>query len=132
MPKMSTERSPKRREAKQQVEDMGVTQSPALAQGSRCCWTLSNAIWFTLSVGSLAFCISLSVKTSQLEERILDLENVKGDTQPHRGPSLAADRMRLLVQDRVEQLLGQRSYEDAARHRTAREAPADCNCPAGM
>ncbi|GCB61574.1 hypothetical protein scyTo_0007073 [Scyliorhinus torazame] len=92
---------------------------------------MSNALWFLLSVGSLAFCISLSVKTSQLEERILDLEIVKGDTLPHRAPSIAADRMRLLVQERVEQLLSQRSYEDSAKRRAAREAPSDCNCPAG-
>ncbi|XP_059507284.1 collagen alpha-1(XXV) chain-like [Stegostoma tigrinum] len=125
MPKMSAERSPKRSGLKQQVEGVGLSQT------SRCCWSLANALWLLLSAASLAFCVSLSVKTSQLEERILHLENGKGDTLPYRSPSSEADRMRLLAQDRVEQLLSQRSYEDAGKRRVAREAPTACNCPAG-
>ncbi|XP_051896495.1 collagen alpha-1(XXV) chain-like [Pristis pectinata] len=125
MPKTSVERSSKR-----QVEGAGAARSPAL--GVRGCWTLSSAVWSVLSLGSVAFCICLSVKTSQLEERILDLENVKGAALlPPLGPGSAADRMRVLVQERVDHLLSQRFHEESARRRTAREASTDCSCPAG-
>ncbi|XP_067832118.1 collagen alpha-1(XXV) chain-like [Heptranchias perlo] len=127
MSKMSTELSSEQTEDQKQVEGAGATPSP----GGWCCRTLSNALWFVLSVGSVAFCICLSVKTSQLEERIFVLEKVKGDTLPHPGPSASADRMRLFVQEKVDQLLSQRSYEDAGKRRTAREASYECNCPAG-
>ncbi|XP_069779209.1 collagen alpha-1(XXV) chain-like [Narcine bancroftii] len=121
MPKASTERSSNR-----QVEGAGAARSPSPGLGG--CWTLYNV----LSLGSVAFCICLSVKTSQLEERILDLENVKGDALlPPLSPSSAADRMRVLVQERVDHLLNQRFHEDTVRRRHAREVSTECSCPAG-
>ncbi|XP_072410511.1 collagen alpha-1(XXV) chain-like isoform X2 [Chiloscyllium punctatum] len=131
MPKMSAERSPKRSvsEQQQQQQQLGAA---GLSQSSRCSWCLGNALWLLLSAASLAFCVSLSVKTSQLEERILHLETGHGEPPAHRSASLPADRMRLLVQDRVEQLLNQGSHEDAGKRRTAREAPTSCDCPADI
>ncbi|XP_072920098.1 collagen alpha-1(XXV) chain-like [Hemitrygon akajei] len=127
MPKASTERSSKR-----QVEAAAVAWSLA-PPGVRGCWSLSSALWSLLSLGSVAFCICLSVKTSQLEERILDLENVKGAALlPPLDTGSAADRMRVLVQEKVEHLLSQQKFhEDAAKRRTVREASTECNCPAG-
>ncbi|XP_078252371.1 collagen alpha-1(XXV) chain-like [Rhinoraja longicauda] len=127
MPKASTERVCKR-----QVEAGGTAGSRALALRGMC-WSLPSVLWSVLSLGSVAFCICLSVKTSQLEERILDLESVKGDVVlPPLSPGSAADRMRVLVQERVDHLLSQpRFHEGEARRRSAREASAECNCPAG-
>lgn len=83
-----------------------------------------------LSVVAILSCLYLGVKTNDLQARIAALESAKG------APSIpllsdTEDQLKAMVQEKVERLLAQKSYEHMAKIRIAREAPSECNCPAG-
>ncbi|KAJ7327052.1 hypothetical protein JRQ81_016811, partial [Phrynocephalus forsythii] len=95
---------------------------------------------FLLSVLSVASCVYLGVKMSDLQGRVFLLEAVQGDLSSSSSSSAAAvaysplpgsslDQLNSLVQEKVERLLAQKSYEHMAKIRIAREAPPECNCP---
>ncbi|XP_038851490.1 collagen alpha-1(XXV) chain-like isoform X2 [Salvelinus namaycush] len=98
-----------------------------------CCTTVMNIISSLLSVASLAFCILLSLQTSEIKDRVLDLETRLGEHVFHRVPGFSVDQFNSLIQERVDELLSQRSYEHFAKIRIARQvSPSpDCNCPPG-
>lgn len=72
-----------------------------------CCTTVMNVISSLFSVASLAFCILLSVQTSAIADRVLDLETGHGEQIFHRVPSFSVDQFNSLIQERVDELLSQ-------------------------
>uniref|UniRef100_A0A4W5QCS0 Uncharacterized protein n=1 Tax=Hucho hucho TaxID=62062 RepID=A0A4W5QCS0_9TELE len=98
-----------------------------------CCPTVMNVISSLFSVASLAFCILISVQTSAITDRVLDLETGHGEQVFHRVPSFSVDQFNSLIQERVDELLSQRSYENLSKIRIARQVSPtpDCNCPPG-
>ncbi|VFV42137.1 collagen alpha-1 chain-like [Lynx pardinus] len=98
----------------------------------RCAWTVPpcTSLAALLSVVALMSCLYLGVKTNDLQARIAALESAKGDPSIHLLPD-RLDQLKAVVQEKVEELLAQRSYEHMAKIRIAREAPSECNCPAG-
>ncbi|XP_061441407.1 collagen alpha-1(XXV) chain-like [Rhineura floridana] len=112
--------------------------------GQRCCSSrtapsssLLAALLF--SVVSIVSCVYLGMKTNDLQARVLAIETAQGDifaaasasASNQLMPSYTLDQLNSLMQDKVEQLLAQKSYEHMARIRIAREAPPECNCPPG-
>ncbi|EFB16735.1 hypothetical protein PANDA_005129 [Ailuropoda melanoleuca] len=90
-----------------------------------------TALAALLSVVAVMSCLYLGVKTNDLQARIAALESAKGDPSIHLLPD-GLDQLKAMVQEKVEQLLAQKSYEHMAKIRIAREAPSECNCPAGQ
>ncbi|KAK6323500.1 hypothetical protein J4Q44_G00058390, partial [Coregonus suidteri] len=86
-----------------------------------CCTTVMNVISSLFSVASLAFCIFLSLQTSEINDRVLDLETGHGEHVFHRVSGFSVDQFNSLIQERVNELLSQRSYEHFAKIRIARQ-----------
>ncbi|MBN3285511.1 COPA1 protein, partial [Polyodon spathula] len=97
----------------------------------RCSRSFLNVLSFILSLLCVAYCILLSVRTSEFQDRVFALETGKGELYHHRTPAFSVDQLNYMVQERVDELLAQRSYEHLAKIRIAREAPPECSCPAG-
>ncbi|XP_058049274.1 collagen alpha-1(XXV) chain-like [Ahaetulla prasina] len=97
---------------------------------------------FLLSVGSIASCVYLGMKTNDLQARVFAIEAAQGDmgaaaaaavAGSYRAlPSYSLDQLNSLMQEKVEQLLAQKTYEHMAKIRTVREASSECNCPPGF
>ncbi|XP_050971914.1 collagen alpha-1(XXV) chain [Labeo rohita] len=88
---------------------------------------------FVFSVVSFAFCFLLSVQTSEIKDRIANMEigSGAGVINPFHGVSM--DQFNAMIQERVDELLSRRSYEHLVRIRTARQvSPPECNCPPGV
>lgn len=100
--------------------------------GQRCAGTMVScaALATLLSVVAVVFCLYLGVKTNDLQARIAALESAKGTPSFRLLPD-TMDELKAMVQEKVERLLAQKSYEHMAKIRIAREAPSECNCPAG-
>lgn len=81
-----------------------------------CCTAVMNVISSLFSVASLAFCILLSVQTSAITDRVLDLETGHGEQIFHRVPSFSVDQFNSLIQERVDELLSQVSITSTWRH----------------
>ncbi|KAK1345668.1 hypothetical protein QTO34_008132 [Cnephaeus nilssonii] len=107
------------------------SEDPSLAR-QRCARTVppSAALAALLSVVAVMSCLYLGVKTNDLQARIAALESAKGDPSIRPLPD-CLDQLKAVVQEKVERLLAQKSYEHMAKIRIAREAPSECNCPAG-
>ncbi|KAG9480206.1 hypothetical protein GDO78_011953, partial [Eleutherodactylus coqui] len=95
-----------------------------------CSRTLPSVLALVLSLFSLACCVYLNVRSGDLEGRMWALEHGKSGDIFH-VPGLSVDQLNSIVQEKVDRLLSQRSYEHMAKIRISREAPAECNCPAG-
>ncbi|MBN3305591.1 COPA1 protein, partial [Amia calva] len=93
--------------------------------------TFANVLSFSFSLLSVAYCIFLNVYTTETRERVVALETGTGELLYHHVPGFSVDQLNLMIQEKENKLLSQRSYEHLAKIRIAREAPADCNCPAG-
>ncbi|KAJ8377845.1 hypothetical protein AAFF_G00250770 [Aldrovandia affinis] len=106
-------------------------RKPGSYKRQHCCRTFANVISFIFSVVSVAYCILLSVQTSEIRERVVELESGHGELLYHQARGFSMDQFNSLVRERVDQLLSQRSYEHLAKVRSARQAPADCSCPPG-
>uniref|UniRef100_A0AAV2KJV3 Uncharacterized protein n=1 Tax=Knipowitschia caucasica TaxID=637954 RepID=A0AAV2KJV3_KNICA len=79
------------------------------------------------SVASVAFCVFLSFNTAEIRSRVVDLESGKGEhTFGH-----SVEDLNSLIQQKVDEVLSQRTYENYVRTRTARQASPECNCPPG-
>ncbi|MCI4377494.1 hypothetical protein PGIGA_G00204230 [Pangasianodon gigas] len=91
--------------------------------------TITGAIPFVFSIASVAFCILLGIQSSDLKNRMLDLESSNGERLSHPFAEVSIDEFNSMVQERVDEVLAQHSYEHFARIRTAREVSPDCNCP---
>ncbi|MBN3289659.1 COPA1 protein, partial [Polypterus senegalus] len=102
-------------------------------EGQRCCGrTIPGVLSFLSSLLSITYCILLSVRTAAIQERVVALEmGHKGDLYYHSSPSFSTEQLNSVVQERVDELLSQRTYEHLAKLRIAREAPSECGCPAG-
>ncbi|KAJ8339779.1 hypothetical protein SKAU_G00344120 [Synaphobranchus kaupii] len=96
-----------------------------------CSRTFAGFLSLSFSVASLAYCVFLSVQTSEIRERMAELENGNAEFLYRPFPGFALDKLNSMIHDRVDQLLSQRSYEHLAKMRIARQAPAECNCPPG-
>ncbi|XP_063811894.1 collagen alpha-1(XXV) chain-like [Pseudophryne corroboree] len=92
--------------------------------------TVPSVLALVLSLLSLASCLYLNVKSIDLQGRMWALEHGQSGEVFH-VPGLSVDQLNSIVQEKVDRLLSQRSYENMAKIRISREAPADCNCPAG-
>ncbi|KAA0723938.1 Collagen alpha-1(XXV) chain CLAC-P [Triplophysa tibetana] len=88
-----------------------------------------DVIPFVFSVVSFAFCFLLSVQNSDIKDRVVDLEIGSGARLLSPLNGLSMDQFNAMVQEKVDTLLSQRSYEHLARVRTVRETSPDCNCP---
>ncbi|CAB1452378.1 unnamed protein product [Pleuronectes platessa] len=91
--------------------------------------TLLNIISSLCSVASVAFCVLLSINAADIRHRVVDLESVNGGQTLIRAPGSSMDDLSSLVQQRVDELLSQRSYENLIKIRTARQTSPECNCP---
>ncbi|KAH0500766.1 Collagen alpha-1(XXV) chain [Microtus ochrogaster] len=81
--------------------------------------------------GTMASCTALATLLSVVAvARIAALESAKGTPSFRPLPEIM-DELKAMVQEKVERLLAQKSYEHMAKIRIAREAPSECNCPAG-
>ncbi|KAJ8262537.1 hypothetical protein GJAV_G00167540 [Gymnothorax javanicus] len=94
-----------------------------------CCRTFGSVISLLFSVVSVAFSVFLSIQTSEISQRVVELETGNGEILFHQVPGFSMDRFNSLVRERVDQLLSQRTYEHMAKIRTARQAPTECDCP---
>uniref|UniRef100_K7F5C9 Collagen alpha-1(XXV) chain n=1 Tax=Pelodiscus sinensis TaxID=13735 RepID=K7F5C9_PELSI len=112
--------------------------APRCLGGQRCCpsWTLplSSLLAAFLSVAAVACCVYLGVKTSDLHARVSAIESAQGDFSAAASyqllPGFSLDQLNSMMQEKVERLLAQKSYEHLAKIRIAREVPPECNCPA--
>ncbi|TSK82195.1 Collagen alpha-1(XXV) chain [Bagarius yarrelli] len=93
--------------------------------------TITGAIPFAFSVASVAFCILLGIQSNDIKNRMLDLESSNGARLLHPFAEVSIDEFNSMVQERVDEVLAQRSYVPFARVRTARQVSPDCNCPPG-
>ncbi|MEE6460464.1 hypothetical protein FKM82_000973 [Ascaphus truei] len=96
------------------------------------CWgrTLPSVLALVLSLLSLASCLYLNAKTGDLQGRVWAAEHGKDGGVSFQVPGFSVDQLNSIVQEKVDRLLSQRSYEHMAKIRVSREAPAECNCPA--
>ncbi|XP_051980951.1 collagen alpha-1(XXV) chain-like, partial [Xyrauchen texanus] len=94
-----------------------------------CLRAIVDAIPFVFSLVSFAFCFLLSVQTGEIKDRVVDLESGSGARLFSPLHGLSMDQFNSMVQERVDELLSQRSYENLARIRTVRQASPECNCP---
>ncbi|KAJ8269353.1 hypothetical protein COCON_G00119600 [Conger conger] len=104
-------------------------KDPGSYKRQYCCRTFGSVISLLFSVVSVAYCILLSVQTSEIRQRVVELETGTGELLYHQIPGFSMDQFNSLVRERVDQLLSQRTYEHLAKIRSAREAPSECNCP---
>lgn len=95
-----------------------------------CC----SALPVLLSALAAASCVYLGVRTSDLQARLAAIEGARGGSAAAPLPPLpgfSLERLNAMMQEKVERLLAQKSYEHLAKIRAAREAPAECSCPPG-
>ena len=59
------------------------------------------------SVASMAFCVFLSINTSDVTRRIVDLESRIGEPNLIRPVGYSVDDFNILIRDRVDELLSQ-------------------------
>ncbi|KAJ8254632.1 hypothetical protein GJAV_G00195260, partial [Gymnothorax javanicus] len=99
----------------------------------RCFLALPTVACFMLSVSSIAICILVCFKTSQLEHRVQALEmETRSVFHPPEASFLGADGTVLPVfRDTIEKLLQERMNEVLPKVRTARDVSQDCVCPPG-
>ncbi|MED6280950.1 hypothetical protein CHARACLAT_016330 [Characodon lateralis] len=83
------------------------------------------------SVASIAFCVHLSISAADIRSRVVGLESGTAERTFIQARGYPMEDFNSLVQQRVDELLSQRSYENFAKIRNARQAAADCNCPPG-
>ncbi|KAI3376487.1 hypothetical protein L3Q82_016947 [Scortum barcoo] len=108
-------------------EKMEKEAAPGKRRHSRT--TALNIISSLCSVASVAFCVLLSINAADTRSRVAGLES--GEHTLIRAPGYSLDDLNSLIEQRVDELLSQRSYENLARIRTARQASPECNCPPG-
>ncbi|KAJ8382334.1 hypothetical protein SKAU_G00031120 [Synaphobranchus kaupii] len=106
-------------------------RKPGSYKRQYCCRTFASVISLLFSVVSVAYCILLSVQTSEMRQRVVELETGNGELLYHQVRDFPMDQFNSLVRERVDQLLSQRTYEHLAKIRSARQAPPECNCPPG-
>ncbi|KAG8006224.1 Collagen alpha-1(XXV) chain, partial [Nibea albiflora] len=109
------------------VEKMEKEVAPEKRQYYRT--TVLNIISSLCSVASVAFCILLSINAADIKNRVVDLESGNGEHTFLRVPGYSMDDFNSLIEQRVDELLSQRSYENFVKIRTARQASPECNCP---
>ncbi|XP_061922994.1 collagen alpha-1(XXV) chain-like isoform X2 [Entelurus aequoreus] len=90
---------------------------------SRASGVALSAIPSVCSVASVAFCIVLSIHAADVRRRLVGLEH-GADTFTRTSAGLDA-----LIEQKVNQMFTQRSYEQFVKTRTARQASPECNCP---
>ncbi|CAK6967997.1 collagen alpha-1(XXV) chain, partial [Scomber scombrus] len=117
----------KARGASKCVEKMEKEVAPQKRQ--YCRTTVLNIISSLCSVASIAFCILLSINTTDIKNRVVDLESGNGEHTFIRTPGYSVDDFNSMIQQRVNDLLSQRSYENLVKIRTARQASPECSCP---
>ncbi|TDG99796.1 hypothetical protein EPR50_G00197940 [Perca flavescens] len=111
------------------VEKMEKEVAPQKRQ--HCGTTVLNIISYLCSVASIAFCIFLSINTADLKNRVVDLESGNDEHTLIRAPGYSMGHFNSLIEQRVDELLSQRSYEHFVKIRTARQAGPECSCPPG-
>lgn len=72
-----------------------------------CRTTVLNIISSLCSVASIAFCILLSINTTDIKNRVVDLESGNGEHTFIRAPGYSMDDFNSLIQQRVNELLSQ-------------------------
>lgn len=81
----------------------------------RCCLTgTMNAIPYAFSLVSFAFCFLLNVQTSEIKDRIVDLETGGGVRLLSPFYGISMDQFNSMVQRRVDELLSQVCYPSTA------------------
>ncbi|XP_048863744.1 collagen alpha-1(XXV) chain-like [Brienomyrus brachyistius] len=81
-----------------------------------------------LSLLSLGVCIFVYLKTSELQHRLLNLEN---DRDSRSSAWFSADQVEPKIIDRLDQILEEKLAARFPRVREARDAPQSCICPPG-
>ncbi|XP_065520475.1 collagen alpha-1(XXV) chain [Lathamus discolor] len=105
--------------------------------GGDCCprWAgpCGSALAALLSALAAASCVYLGVRTSDLQARVAAIEDARGGFSTAAPlpplPGFSLEQLNAMMQEKVERLLAQKSYEHLAKIRVAREAPPECNCP---
>lgn len=77
--------------------------------------TITGAIPFIFSVASVAFCILLGIQTSDIKNRMLDLESSNGKRLLHPFAEVSTDEFNSMVQEKVDEVLSQVSHPDHLR-----------------
>lgn len=75
-----------------------------------CLKAVVDVIPFVFSVVSFAFCFLLSVQTSAIKDRVVDLESGSDARLLSPFNGLTTDQFNAMVQERVDKLLSQVSY----------------------
>ncbi|KAG9337114.1 hypothetical protein JZ751_029782 [Albula glossodonta] len=93
------------------AEDM---ESKAASRGQQyCCRTFANVLSLLFSVASLAYCVFLSVQTSEIRARVAELDNGNAELLYRPVPGFAMDKLDSLIHERVDQLLSQLEARDS-------------------
>ena len=69
--------------------------------------TALHVISSLCSVGSVAFCVLLSINAADINKRVVDLESGDGEQPFTRAPGYSLDDFNSLIQQRVDELLSQ-------------------------
>ncbi|KAM7052462.1 collagen alpha-1(XXV) chain-like [Acridotheres tristis] len=104
--------------------------------GDRCprrAGPVGSALAALLSALAAASCVYLGVRTSDLQARVAAIEGARGGFSAAAPPlpGFSLEQLNAMMQEKVERLLAQKSYEHFAKIRVAREAAPECNCPPG-
>ncbi|KAM6908932.1 collagen alpha-1(XXV) chain-like [Xenentodon cancila] len=106
-------------------------KEPAALKRQHCRTTALNIFSSLCSVASFAFCIYLGIDTAHIKNRVVDLESGTSEHTFIHDPGYSVEDLNILIQQRVDELLSQHSYENFVKIRTARQASTECNCPPG-
>ncbi|XP_054885751.1 collagen alpha-1(XXV) chain-like [Poeciliopsis prolifica] len=90
-------------------------------------WRNPNGIMLGMLVSllSLGLCVLVTIRTSELQARILSLE------QQRDAWMMSLEQVEALIMNRVEQLLEEKLATQMSKTRETRDAPQSCLCPPG-
>lgn len=72
-----------------------------------CRATALSVISSLCSVASVAFCVHLGLYAADIQNRVVDLESVKGERALVRAPGYSVDDFNALIEQRLDDLLSQ-------------------------
>uniref|UniRef100_A0A4W3GWV3 Uncharacterized protein n=1 Tax=Callorhinchus milii TaxID=7868 RepID=A0A4W3GWV3_CALMI len=104
------------------------SNAPPTSKRVRHCSDFSGVVCCVLSIFSLGFCILVHFRTSDLQTRVINLEN---ERQPPLSAWLSVDRMEVAILSRVDQLVDEKLKAHLPKVRLVRDAPSNCLCPPG-
>ncbi|KAA0717701.1 hypothetical protein E1301_Tti014522 [Triplophysa tibetana] len=85
-------------------------------------------VCIALCLISFGFCVLLYLKTSELQTRVLSLEN---ERDPRVSSWISLEQVEPVLWSRLDTILDEKLAARLPKVRTARDAPHSCLCPPG-